>query len=246
MGAAISQQILELQGEEQTATARSQELEREVKSLDQSYKRYRDLCYTYGAAILRTPDGFLGAKSEDSKRRGIEALVEVLANRFGWPEVAFLRLDRRGAGRLGAQELRMGLLLGAKVDFPAVTGLTAEALLAAIDRRGAGFITASDLAACRPELWKSCGARPPELEEKFRALPWLAAGGATQAYHDATSSARSLKWADFEGLVCGHLRVPKSEAQEVFAKISEKDLSGELTVSPAAWERATKEPTCED
>ena len=30
-------------------------------------------------------------------------------------QVAFLRLDRRGSGRLGAQELRMGLLIGAAV-----------------------------------------------------------------------------------------------------------------------------------
>ena len=29
--------------------------------------------------------------------------------------MAFLRLDRRGSGRLGAQELRMGLLIGAAV-----------------------------------------------------------------------------------------------------------------------------------
>ena len=61
-------------------------------------------------------------------------------------------MDRRGSGRLGAQELRLGLLLGVGLDFPAVTGLSAEGILSAIDRRGAGFITAADLAACRPLL----------------------------------------------------------------------------------------------
>ncbi|CAL1144324.1 unnamed protein product, partial [Cladocopium goreaui] len=96
-------------------------------------------------------------------------------------EVAFLRLDRRGSGRLGAQELRMGLLIGAAVDFPAITGLTAEALFSAIDWRSAGFITAADLAACRPDIWREFGAAALEVDEKVRALPWLALGGPRKA-----------------------------------------------------------------
>ncbi|CAK9035485.1 unnamed protein product, partial [Durusdinium trenchii] len=132
----ISNEIVDLQGEQQTASARSQQLEREAKSLALAYDRCKEMCFVYGAAILRNAaSAQLGKERKASSRRGVEALIEALALRFGWPEVAFLRLDRRGSGRLGAQELRMGLLLGAGLDFPAVTGLTAEALLAAIDRR---------------------------------------------------------------------------------------------------------------
>eukprot|EP00913_Durusdinium_trenchii_P006846 g6437.t1 len=127
----ISNEIVDLQGEQQTASARSQQLEREAKSLALAYDR----CKEMNAASAQ-----LGKERKASSRRGVEALIEALALRFGWPEVAFLRLDRRGSGRLGAQELRMGLLLGAGLDFPAVTGLTAEALLAAIDRRCAGAV----------------------------------------------------------------------------------------------------------
>lgn len=239
----ISNEIVDLQGEQQTASARSQQLEREAKSLALAYDRCKEMCFVYGAAILRNAaSAQLGKERKASSRRGVEALIEALALRFGWPEVAFLRLDRRGSGRLGAQELRMGLLLGAGLDFPAVTGLTAEALLAAIDRRCAGFITAADLAACRPDIWKDSGAAAVTVHEKIRALPWLAFGGPAKAFQD--TGTRSLKWTDFEALVCHRLRgLSKKEAQVLFAEIGEKDLSDSLVVSPTAWAMLTKEPT---
>ena len=36
-------------------------------------------------------------------------------------QVAFLRIDRRGAGRLGATELRMGLLLGLGLGYSMIS-----------------------------------------------------------------------------------------------------------------------------
>eukprot|EP00931_Biecheleriopsis_adriatica_P101679 TRINITY_DN7676_c0_g1_i12.p1 TRINITY_DN7676_c0_g1~~TRINITY_DN7676_c0_g1_i12.p1 ORF type:complete len:1419 (+),score=370.51 TRINITY_DN7676_c0_g1_i12:1474-5730(+) len=250
--ASLLDQQQELQGDERAASARARQLEREARDLAQAYERSKQLCFTYGAAILRTPGsrGILGqrpgATSKASKTRGLDALIEVLAQRYGWAEVAFLRLDRRGAGRLGPVELRMGLLLGARIDFPAVTGLTAEALLAAMDRRGVGFITASDLAACRPDLWHQLGAEPPRVGEKFRALPWSAVGGASEAFKQATQSSSGapvLDWPRFEGIVCKDLRaLPKAEAQEIFAASGEKDFRFDnLVVTKRGWEAATQE-----
>jgi len=244
----IQGEIIELQGEERTTLGRAQQLEREAASLAKAYERYKETCFVYGAAILRSsgPTSKLGNQDLERRpvRRGVDALIETLASRFGWPEVAFLRLDRRGSGRLGAQELRMGLLIGAAVDFPAITGLTAEALFSAIDWRSAGFITAADLAACRPDIWREFGAAALEVDEKVRALPWLALGGPRKAFQDATAHQNSsLKWSDFEMVLCERLRgLPKQEVQELFAKIAEKDLSDALVVSPASWEKITKEP----
>ncbi|CAE7853750.1 unnamed protein product, partial [Symbiodinium sp. KB8] len=197
LGDQLSQQIQDLKAEERTAAARRRELDREVHGLASSYDRYKHLCYVYGAALLRTPH--LGQPLEDGAKPkpGLDALIQVLASRYGWPEVAFLRIDRRGAGRLGATELRMGLLLGARIDFPAVTGLTAEALLSAMDSRGAGFIAAQDLAACRPGIWKEFGATEVLAVEKLRALPWAAAGGRAQAFEEFSEDGR-LNWPGFE------------------------------------------------
>lgn len=239
----LCQQIQDLKAEEKTAAARRRELDREVHGLASSYDRYKHLCYVYGAALLRTPH--LGQPLEDQDgskpKRGLDALIQVLASRYGWPEVAFLRIDRRGAGRLGATELRMGLLLGARIDFPAVTGLTAEALLSAMDSRGAGFITAQDLAACRPGIWKEFGATAVLAVEKLRALPWAAAGGREQAFEEFSEDGR-LSWPGFEGLLCGRLRaLPKSEAQQVFAGMAESDARGFLSVTRATWDKATEE-----
>ena len=55
----------------------------------------------------------LGEKKRPTSPTGAPALtVTWISVDF---QVAFLRLDRRGSGRLGAQELRMGLLIGAAV-----------------------------------------------------------------------------------------------------------------------------------
>ncbi|OLP86159.1 hypothetical protein AK812_SmicGene32765 [Symbiodinium microadriaticum] len=135
-----------------------------------SYDRYKHLCYVYGLLLYLY---LLAATLMISITiTCLDALIQVLASRYGWPEVrfqveanalresvAFLRIDRRGAGRLGATELRMGLLLGARIDFPAVTGLTAEALLSAMDSRGAG-----------PGIWKEFGATEVLAVEKLRVF----------------------------------------------------------------------------
>jgi len=177
--------------------------------------------------------------------RGLKSLIKVLAQKFGWPEVAFLRLDLRGSGRLGHEELRMGLLLGAHVDFPALTGLKAEALLTALDRRGAGFITAADLAACRTEVWHEFGAKQPLLKEKFRALPWNALGGAHQAFHYGSDAPQQqMDWSTFEACVCGDLRgLPREEAHEIFAGICESSTLGseKLVLRKTNWDAATQE-----
>ncbi|CAE7217506.1 unnamed protein product [Symbiodinium natans] len=179
-GDQLSKQIQDLKAEERTAAARSRELDREVHGLASGYERYKRLCFVYTAALLRAPKLSQQLQEDTKPKRGLDALIQALASRYGWPEVAFLHIDRRGAGRLGATELRMGLLLGARIDFPAVTGLTAEALLSAMDSRGAGFVTAQDLAACRPGIWQEFGATAILAMEKLRALPWEAAGGRTQ------------------------------------------------------------------
>eukprot|EP00913_Durusdinium_trenchii_P029253 g27421.t1 len=46
------------------------------------------------------------------------------------------------------------------------------------------FITAADLAACRPDIWKDSGAAAVTVHEKIRALPWLAFGGPAKDYKD--------------------------------------------------------------
>jgi len=246
----ISGELLELQGEERTTSLRAQQLEREATSVAQAYERYKEVCFVYGAAMQRSSGptsqlGKLQAKDDPHRpvRRGVDALIEALASRFGWPEVAFLRMDRRGSGRLGAQELRMGLLIGAGLDFPAITGLTAEALLSAIDRRSAGFITASDLAACRPDIWRDFGAEAITVDEKVPALPWLALGGPRKAFQDVASQ-KSMKWQGFETVLCDRLRaLPKQEVQELFSRLAEKDRdSDSLVVSSATWDKITQEP----
>ena len=55
-------------------------------------------------------------------------------------------------------------------------------------------MTAADLAACRPEIWKQCGAGDVFPEEKFRALPWLALGGAKQECQSLSPFFRNEKY----------------------------------------------------
>merc|ERR1712110_675924 len=120
-------------------------LRQEATSLSRHYENQKRFLFAYSAAMLRspcvaTPD----SQIIENGSRGSTALMRVLAERCGWPEVAFLRLmpvrnpekDARWAGRLNAEDLGTGLLLGAGIDYPALTASRISVLFNAIDQRG--------------------------------------------------------------------------------------------------------------
>lgn len=126
------------------------------------------------------------AASDECPRKGVGALIHWLAHMFGWPQVAFLHLDIHKAGRLTSEGFGIGLLLGAGIDYAKLTGLKLQAIFTAIDRCSLGAVSAADLAACHPELWRRCGQSPPlAARQKLRALPWAELGGANKNFEDA-------------------------------------------------------------
>ncbi|CAK0909020.1 unnamed protein product, partial [Prorocentrum cordatum] len=207
------------------------------------------------AALLRGPrpgpalSGSAGAPGAPAAASGsgMAALIRELALRCGWPEVAFLHLDVRGAGQLTEADLRLGLLLGAGIDFAAVAGLTIGEIFRAIVRPGAHAILAADLAACCPEDWRSHGAPRPTAPERLRALPWEAAGGAAAAFGEAAAAAgaEALQWPAFEEVVCRRMRgFEEADASSLFLALAgpgapDAGLRRTPALAEGAWLAAT-------
>jgi len=189
----------------------------------------------------------------NSSHAGVRRLIRELARRCGTPEVAFYQMDARGAGRLGAEDLEIGLLLGVCLDYWAITGLTAIELFTAMDRRGKNSITLGDLAACCPGVWRKHGAPQATPVERVRVLPWKALGGAKEAFEEMITvpagpsadaglySGRStgLSLAGFTNLVCQKMRgLTDDEASLSFTQL----MSGRGGFMPQdVWAAATAE-----
>lgn len=241
-------------------------LGRESAALAERYEELKRVLFACMASLLRGPADAqepvhpeeempsASVAAPDGRRGGVAALIHLLARKYGWPEVAFLRIDIRRLGRLSAEDLALGLLLGAGVDYPRVTGLTVHALFAAMDRRGCGSVSVSDFAECCPGLWQAHGSPPPTPEEKLRALPWAAVGGASEVF-DEVADARvngvpaGLSWPAFEEVVCRRLRgLPDAEARGLFTRLAVggRGARGGGAIPLDVWHQATMDLPEED
>jgi len=212
-------------------------------ALKGKYDRLKERLFTYGAALLRrVPRHSVRHHPpvlDDSARtpRGIQALMHVLAQRFGWPQVAFLQLDIRRRGRLNVEDFHLGLLLGLGVDYPRLTGLSINSLFSAIDRRNVGYISDADLGACCPDLWQSLGEKPATPIEKLRALPYDAVGGKRASFAEG-ATASGLPWEHFEKLLCRRLcGTSVEEARALFSALSV--FGSGTAIAAETWASAT-------
>lgn len=167
-----------LEAERRALAEARRRLASQLQSLEANFAQLRQRLFAYAA-----PEG----EAERPRCGGLEALVRLLAAHYGSPESAFLRIDLHRAGRLGPEDLGTGLLLGAGVEYQALTGLSVSAIFRCLDR-GSGAVAASDLAACLPDIWREHG-RAPSSEGKLRALPWAALGGPERAFEGAAERA---------------------------------------------------------
>lgn len=233
----------EYRDEELVLRASLAQLHKEIGSLSQHYEQQKRLLGTYTAALARPPpcvrkQGMPPQPPRPSGQqgsRGVVALIRMLAQMCGSPEVAFLAMDVRKSGRLSPSGLNLGLLLGLGLDYVATTGLKLRTLFAALDQRGGGFITSGDLAACHPEEWRTHGGVVPTALEKVASLPWVALGGireaCDQAMSDPDGAGRrsagskapegSISWPGFEELVCQRLLgFDVAEAGDIFGQLA--------------------------
>merc|ERR1712039_460748 len=217
-------------------------LQHEAASLLQRYETQKRFLFAYASALLRAPSADAPDRLHtDSGCSGITALVKSLARRCRSPEVAFLRLMPVGRnkeseglwhGRLSAEELGTGLLLGVGIDYPAVTGAKVSNLFGAIDQRGAGTISAADLASCCLDEWRAYGDTQPSPSEKLRALPWDATVGAGVAFDAVSDSRGSMSFQGFRQVVCQQLQaVSEDEARGLYAELVRSDSSGNRLLS---------------
>eukprot|EP00927_Polykrikos_kofoidii_P050336 TRINITY_DN44249_c0_g1_i1.p1 TRINITY_DN44249_c0_g1~~TRINITY_DN44249_c0_g1_i1.p1 ORF type:complete len:1143 (-),score=179.76 TRINITY_DN44249_c0_g1_i1:7-3159(-) len=234
----------------------------EVEALTEHYDQQKRYLFSYAAGLDRgtlrsTNEEQTAASSDGGPDKGVAALIKKLAQMYGFPEVAFLMLDLKATGRLSQQDLSMGLLLGGRIDYPALTSQSLRSLFMAMDRRGVGHITSTDLAACCPRIWQTYGAAQPSPQEKLHALPWKALGGAAEAFDAAVVAAANLprdskevppqacdvlQWKNFRDLVCEQiLGYPDDEAYALFMALAEAQDSGPRGVTRAAWLDATRD-----
>merc|ERR1712216_491132 len=141
-----------------------------------------------------------------------------------------------------------GLLMGAQFDYPEVTRMNLKSLFTAMDRRGTGAISVADLAACHPREWQAHGWDEASAEEKLRALPWAALGGANEAFSEGLAELKApgasledaLPWPEFESLVSERtLGFSEDEAYLLFCKLADKKRKAVLR---DIWSKATAPP----
>lgn len=178
---AVRLQAESCKAEERLLSESAEPLRKELIAMSRRYEKQKRLLAVYTAAILRGPRVATRAKL---RTRGVSTLVRALATEYGSPEVCFLSLDPRGSGRVNAWDLHVGLLLGARLDYEKLTGLTAQELLGP-GALGAAPLTLADLGACCPEVWAEYGSKAPDLLEELRSLPWGAVGSAEKAFNQA-------------------------------------------------------------
>lgn len=257
---ALQRRADDLHAEETMLRASVAPLHRELGSLQHRYEKLKQLLFTYGSTLMRPPwEPLPLQKGKDGKRQsaseldGMELLIRQLARRCGSPEVAFISLAPRG--RINTpEELGARLILGAGIDFPAVTGLTARQIFANLDRRGVGVISAQDLAECCPWQWSAHGAPSAMPKEKLRCLPWEAIGGRRAVYDEAITSRRgsttaskasasqqhgNFTWVPFREAVCSQMiGLEEDEALKLFIELTG---SRQGTLSWDSWREATQD-----
>lgn len=219
----LDERLMDLHAQEAAMEMRAAPLRQECEALAQHYAQQRRVLFAYGAVVNRPWRRLDPCEARLSwAGGGLRMLVRELAWRCGSPEVAFLRLGGRGAGRIGEQDLDRELFLGIGIDYRAITGLSPQELVLEISRSGTGQVSGADLAACFPEEWCSAGAPALTLTERLSALPWAVLGGPRPAFvSDSTGSPPRLLWHGFQRLCCQRmLAFDYDEAAELFASLS--------------------------
>jgi len=243
-GGELAARLSDFGNTERELAARLAYKREECIAFKNKYSTLKQRLFVYAAALLRRVPRHAARheaplpQDSISAPQGIEALIHALAQRCGWPEVAFLHLDIRRRGRLNMEDFHLGLLLGLGMDYPRITGLSVNSLFSAIDRHNCGHVSDSDFGACCPGIWKLLGEKPVTPMEKLRALPYNAVGGAMASFADA-AMASGLPWEPFHELVCHRLRgTSLEEARALFAALS---IFGGSSAAIAAetWESAT-------
>lgn len=242
---AMQLQAENCESEEALLSAAVEPLGRELDALTERYEEQKRLLAVYTSSIMRGP---LPPGNIHQRSQGMHTLIRSLATCFGSAEVAFLSLDPRGIGRLEAADLHAGLLLGARIDYEALTGLQAQELLSPVGF-GVSTLTVSDLAACYPNVWAEFGSQDPVLAERLRSLPWSAVTSSQRVFDetimrrlqtrvrpgDESDSRQSNPWAhgseggtgllrdELEDIVGRRLKgIPATEIDQLFLHLSRR------------------------
>jgi len=242
----LKSRVVDLEVEECMLEAAMPTLFQETEALAHYYEQRKRSLFAYGALLQRFLRRDCHTETEKHSNGqtgngsgGVPALIRMLAQRCGSPEVAFFCLDIRGSGRLSPDDLDVGLLLGVGIDHRLTTGLALRDLFSMLDRRNAGVVTSDDLAASCPVEWCEHGAPRPSPVEKLRSLPWAAVGGADAAFLEAAqaaanatnSDALGVSWPAFEDVVCRQLLgLAEDEACVLFGDLASgpKGLAGKI------------------
>merc|ERR1712232_823620 len=229
----IASKADELECEEMVLQARNRPLALEVEAITEQYDQQKQKLFCYSMASAREPNSEADEEDEAvlNGGGGIAALIRALARRCGSPQMAFLMLDTRGAGRLKMNDLDVGLLLALRLDYPTITGMSLRAIFTALDRQGLGSVSAGDLNSCCPAEWQAYGHVEPTPREKFLALPRKAIGGAGEAsdrtLRDAKATGGSsdgLEWPMFCDILCQQLLgFSEDEAYALFTELADVD-----------------------
>merc|ERR1712232_916550 len=229
----ITSKADELECEEMVLQARNRPLALEVEAITEQYDQQKQKLFCYSMASAREPNSEADEEDEAvlNGGGGIAALIRALARRCGSPQMAFLMLDTRGAGRLKMNDLDVGLLLALRLDYPTITGMSLRAIFTALDRQGLGSVSAGDLNSCCPAEWQAYGHVEPTPREKFLALPRKAIGGAGEAsdrtLRDAKATGGSsdgLEWPMFCDILCQQLLgFSEDEAYALFTELADVD-----------------------